>query len=317
MKWERLGLVFNPSEYKLPGSASDFAQSPQALVLSDRIRVFFSTREIDSTGKYLSQVAFVDFDYDWRIVQVSKNFVIELGELGCFDEHGIFPLNVVSSGGMVFGYIGGWTRRVSVSVDGAIGLAVSRDDGVSFTRLGNGPILGASLHEPFLVGDPFVKQIDGLYYMWYIFGTRWIDGPTGSERVYKIGLATSNDGRIWRRTDDGVQLITDRLGADECQALPTVAKLNGRYLMVFCFREALDFRANSENSYRLGCAFSDDLLTWTRSDSELNFDRSPIGWDSEMLCYPHLVQFDDSTYMLYNGNQFGRGGFGVARLLST
>jgi hypothetical protein len=33
-----------------------------------------------------------------------------------------------------------------------------------------------------------------------------------------------------------------------------------------------------------------------------------------MLCYPHVFRCEGRVYMLYNGNAFGRDGFGVAVL---
>jgi hypothetical protein len=33
-----------------------------------------------------------------------------------------------------------------------------------------------------------------------------------------------------------------------------------------------------------------------------------------MQCYPHVFQLDGAVYMLYNGNEFGRAGFGMAIL---
>jgi hypothetical protein len=33
-----------------------------------------------------------------------------------------------------------------------------------------------------------------------------------------------------------------------------------------------------------------------------------------MQCYPHTFQSDGKVYMLYNGNEFGRFGFGLAVL---
>jgi hypothetical protein len=33
-----------------------------------------------------------------------------------------------------------------------------------------------------------------------------------------------------------------------------------------------------------------------------------------MLCYPHVFWCGDRAFMLYNGNEFGRRGFGVAVL---
>ena len=40
----------------------------------------------------------------------------------------------------------------------------------------------------------------------------------------------------------------------------------------------------------------------------------PDGWDSEMQCYPHVFWCGDTAFLLYNGNAFGRGGFGGAVL---
>jgi hypothetical protein len=33
-----------------------------------------------------------------------------------------------------------------------------------------------------------------------------------------------------------------------------------------------------------------------------------------MQCYPHLFPCKDRIYLLYNGNQFGKHGFGLAVL---
>lgn len=315
MKWAKLGLIFDPRDHKLPNNCLEFAQSPQALSLEDRVRVYFSTREKDSVGKYISHVAFVDFDKTFKnILGVSKSTVIELGELGCFDEHGIFPMNVLRDGARVLAFTTGWNRKVSVSADAAIGLAFSYDNGLTFKKPWQGPILASSLNEPFLVGDAFVAKYGGLYHMWYIFGTKWEkfkqDDPP--DRVYKIAHATSPDAITWDR--DGRRLISDKLNKDECQALPTVIQLNGVYHMYFCYRQAYDFRTNSANAYRIGYARSRDLINWTRDDICGGMMVSETGWDSQMQCYPHVFQAEGKVYMLYNGNEFGRFGFGLAVL---
>jgi len=238
------------------------------------------------------------------------------GELtGTFDEHGIFPMNVLRAGGRILGYTCGWSRRVSVSVETSIGLAVSHDDGLTFSRSGDGPVLTSSLREPFLVGDAFVRVYDGVFHMWYIFGTSWkrfsIDQPP--DRTYKIGHAVSSDGVTWRK-EEAHRIISDRLGDDESQALPTVIRLGDRYHMLFCYRHSWDFRQNKTRGYRIGYAYSDDLMTWTRDDGGAGIDLSETGWDSEMQCYPHVFECDGSVYLLYNGNEFGRYGFGIAIL---
>lgn len=317
MKWKKLGKVFDPMEHALPCGGAGFAQSPQTLVLDDRVRVYFSTRERDVTGKYLSHIAFVDFDKSMQaILQVSSQPVMALGKLGCFDEHGIFPINLCKEDDRVLAFTTGWTRRVSVSADAAIGLAISHDQGLTFTRHGDGPVMAAALHEPFLVGDAFVLKRAHRYHMWYIFGVRWTHPPGAAqpERVYKIAYATSVDGIEWQR--DSRLIISDRRDEDECQALPTVIELNGRYHMYFCHRAAYGFREHSDKAYRIGYAYSDDLVSWTRDDAQAGIDVSAAGeWDSQMQCYPHVFQSDGKVFMLYNGNEFGRHGFGLAELI--
>jgi hypothetical protein len=315
VKWTKRGLLFDPMRHTLPDGCTEFAQSPQAVVFDDVVRIYFSTRRRDHEGQYVSHVAFVDVDRSLEHVrEVAAETVITPGSLGCFDEHGIFPFNVVQQHDAIYAFTCGWSRRVSVPVETAIGLAVSRDRGRTFQRIGPGPVMAATSREPFLVGDPFVRVRDGLWHMWYIYGVRWMDSPgePGPARVYKIAYANSIDGLVWKRS--GEPIMSDAIGADECQALPTVFECDGLWHMYFCYRYATDFRANRARAYRLGYAWSRDGRQWTREDQAGGIDVSPEGWDSEMLCYPHVFWCGEKVYMLYNGNAFGRHGFGVAVL---
>ncbi|MBP8742884.1 MAG: hypothetical protein KBH36_02280 [Acidaminococcaceae bacterium] len=317
MKWIKRGKIFDPIQHKLPNNCLQFSQSPQALVFDDFVRIYFSTRAVDPVNnKYLSHIAFVDMKKNLRdIIRTSTDTVIPLGDLGCFDEHGIFPMSVMRHGNAVYGYTCGWNRRTSVSVDTAVGLAISHDNGLTFQRIGDGPVLAASLHEPYLVGDGFVKVINGIFHMWYIFGTGWkkFSPESMPDRTYKIGHATSKDGIEWTK-EEARSIIPDRIGADESQALPTVISIGQRHHMFFCYRESFDFRQTKGRGYRIGHAWSDDLLNWTRDDKNPQLEGSPGEWDSDMQCYPHVFECDGKVFLLYNGNEFGRYGFGLAEL---
>jgi predicted GH43/DUF377 family glycosyl hydrolase len=317
MKWKKLGRLFDPTEHRLTGNCVDYAKSPQAVVFDNYIRVYFSAVERDRSGKYRSQVHYVDFDRHLRtITGLSSEPVIPLGGLGSFDEHGIFPFNVLRYKDAILAYTTGWNRRVSVSVDAAIGLAVSHDGGSTFRKFGEGPVLAPSLNEPCLVGDAFVAGFKGVFHMWYIYGSRWIEDPAegAPQRVYKIVYARSHDGISWEK--EGRHLISDKLGNNECQALPTVIEHDDRYHMFFCYRQATDFRKNRSRGYRIGYAYSGDLKHWRRDDDNAGIDVSDRGWDADMLCYPNVFECDGKIYMLYNGNEFGRYGFGAAILES-
>lgn len=315
LRWEKLGKIFDPRGHTLSDGCTEFAQYPQALLFEDFVRIYFSARRRDpQDGMYTSHVCFVDMDKMFKtIFRVSNHTVIELGKLGCFDEHGIFPLNVVRHGDRICGYTCGISRRVSVPVDASIGFALSTDGGWTFRRIGDGPILTSTLHEPFLMADPFVRWFEGRFHMWYVYGVEWKEYTAGlaPDRIYKIGHAISDDGISWQK--EGRRLLADIL-PDESQAFPSVVHFGGRYHMLFCYRHSFDFRSNPDRSYRIGYAFSDDLVNWTRDDASAGIDVSEGDWDSDMVCYPYIFEMDDQLYLLYNGNEFGRYGFGLARL---
>lgn len=317
LNWRKHGLIYSPESHPPLIGGVGFAQSPQALVLEDIVRIYFSTREQEpDTGKFVSRVCYVDMTRSLdKVIKVSPAPVIGPAALGAFDEHGIFPFNVLRHNDKVLAWTTGWNRRVSVSVDTAIGLAISKDGGESFTRLADGPVMGPSLHEPHLVGDAFVKHFNGRFHMWYIYGVGWQKQHAKAEpdRIYKIAHAVSDNGIDWQR--DSKLVISNVLGEDECQALPTVIEFNGRYHMVFCYRECFGFREQAGRGYRLGYAWSDDLITWTRDDRQVPSLSEEGAWDSEMQCYPHLFRCDEKIYLLYNGNAFGKAGFGMAELV--
>jgi hypothetical protein len=200
----------------------------------------------------------------------------------------------------------------------ATGLAFSHDEGLTFEKYGSGPVLCASLHEPTLVGDAFVQVCNGVFHAWYIFGKPWgeVQENEGPIRCYKIAHATSLDGINWEK-EEGRAIIPNVFGEYENQALPTVLKIGSRYHMYFCFRQATDFRNNRDRGYRLGYAWSDDLNTWHRDDALGGISLSDEGWDADMMCYPHLFEWHGRIFLMYNGNAFGKYGFGYAELIQN
>ena len=72
------------------------------------------------------------------------------------------------------------------------------------------------------------------------------------------------------------------------------------------------------SQYRIGVAFSKDLVKWKRHDNFLAFENSKknkIIFDSEMQTYPSIFQYKNNIYMLYNGNNYGKNGVGLAQLI--
>jgi hypothetical protein len=313
-KWEKLGKVFTPQAVEGRPWLKEFAQAPATLMFDDFVRVYFSCRPpADRLGQYVSYSAYVDLDRaDLFVVRrIAEQPILPLGGVGEFDEFGTYPVSVIRHGGEVRAYYGGWTRCESVPFNVAIGVATSLDDGKTFAKLGNGPILSYSPDEPFVLSGPKIRRINGIWYLWYIAGRKWkmVDGR--AEPVYKIRMASSSDGIRWIKLNK--DLIESRIEEDEAQASPDVFHADGKYHMFFSYRYSSRFRSK-ENGYRIGYASSLNLVDWLRDDAKAGMDVSTEGWDAEMVSYPHVFDVDGRVYMAYLGNEVGRYGFGLAVL---
>ena len=313
-QWEKLGQVFDPTKVTGRAWMKEFAQAPSTLEFKDYIRVYFSCRpHAAADGQYVSYSAWVDLDKNnlRRILRVAENPILKLGERGTFDEFGTYPVSTIRDGDKIRAYYAGWTRCESVPFNVAIGMAISSDNGETFQRTGPGPVLSYSPDEPFVLSGPKIRFFNGVWHLFYIAGTKWkrVDGRP--EPVYRIKVATSEDGINWKKRAGN--LIESRVEDDEAQASPDVFYSDGHYHMFFCYRYSSGFRGH-ERGYRIGYASSTNLLDWRRDDDKCGIDVSAKGWDSEMVSYPHIFEVDETIYMAYLGNQVGRHGFGIARL---
>jgi predicted GH43/DUF377 family glycosyl hydrolase len=311
--WGKKGLIFAPDgRYEWMQS---HAQNPSVLVLEDRLRVYFSCRpKKDKDGNVRAVTTFVDLDKQnpGKVMYIHDRPILSLGDVGTFDQFGVMPGAVLKIGSEVWLYYVGWVRCEGVPYNHAIGMAVSDDDGVTFKRLGSGPLFGRTVNEPFLQNSPYVYRQEKNFHMWYSSGIKWIEYEGRMESIYVLMHATSQNGIHWeRKSVPCVPYIVDA----ECQTNPSVITIGDRYHMWFCYRCGLDFR-NAERGYRIGYAWSDDLVTWHRDDAVGELLPSEEGWDSQMVCYPCVVNLDGNVLMFYSGNYFGRDGFGYAVLSS-
>ncbi len=316
-KWEKLGLIFEPEKINdRPAWMDSFAQAPNVIVFDHFVRVYFCCRpKPDENRQFVSYCAFVDLDRKdlKKVVNLAQEPILELGELGTFDEFGTYPVSVIQDKEDVIAVYGGWTRCESVPFNVSLGMARSTDSGISFKKYGIGPILSHSADEPFVVTSPKIRKYGDTWYLGYTAGRKWFLDQGRAEIVYKIRMAESKNGvdwKIWNR-----DIIPNKLGLDEAQACPDIIYSNDIYHMFFCYREATDFRHNKQRAYRIGYASSPDMIEWTRDDSRAGIDASEENtWDSDMVAYPTVFELDGSIYMLYLGNEVGRQGFGLAKL---
>ena len=313
-KWNKKGRIFNPVDIKNRSWLQEFAQAPSVLIFEDFVRIYFSCRPpADEKGQYVSYSAFADFKRNdlTQLISVSESPILKLGELGTFDEFGTYPVSVIKHQEEVRAYYAGWTRCESVPFNVAIGYATSNNNGISFKKIGMGPVLSYSVDEPFILSGPKIRRFNNKWYLFYIAGKKWILDNDKPEPVYRIRAAVSDDGLTWEKMNR--DLIKVKVEAEEAQASPDVFFYNGEYHMFFCYRHSKGYRGKT-HGYRIGYASSTDLINWKRDDSKAGIDVSEEGWDNEMISYPHVFELDGRIYMLYLGNHVGKYGFGLAEL---
>lgn len=305
-RWTKLGRIFVP-----PADHSwmrSHAQIPTALLLADRIRIYFATRPAQG----YSVTTFLDVDRrdPRRVLHVHHEPVLTAGEAGQYDEHGIMPSCALHNNGQVWLYVGGWSRRERIPYSNWTGIAVSDDAGVTFRRLHAGPVVDRTPEEVFSATAVNVLKQADRWHMWYASGAGWVEQDGRLEEVYRIRYGSSQDGITWQRPNEEL-LPWQR--THEPTHRPSIFLHDGVYHMWFCHRGITDFR-NGSDAYRLGYARSIDGAAWSRDDAAAGMDVTPGAWDSDMIAYPYVIQVDDRLLMFYNGSGFGASGFGVAAL---
>lgn len=311
MKWKKLGKVFGPED-----SAPEVkwihthAQNPFPEYLgNDRYRIHVACRDENN----MARGAYVDIDIKdpTQVLDYTREPTLDHGELGCFDDCGIMPSCIVDHQDKRYMYYTGWTQARRTPFSFFIGLMISEDGGQTYQRYSQAPVLGRSFHDPYLTCSPWVTIEDGVWKMWYTSGTGWggtyqlkdIPGaPVKTKHFYHIKYAWSEDGIHWN--NEGHKCID--YGPEEYAiARSTVYRDEGLYKMNYSYR-------GGENTYRAGYAESRDGLDWTRKDDEVGIDVSAEGWDQNMICYPCRFKHGEQEYLLYNGNNYGETGFGIA-----
>lgn len=300
-RWRKLGRLYAPAPTGRHPKLATHAANPLPVSLGgDRFRVFFSGRDRDNR----SSVGAVDLDLrTGHILAEHPEPVFEHGPPGSYFESGVSIACCYAAGGVHYMLFMGWQTPPGAHWRGVIGRLVVGPD-LSLRADGEQPLLGLDATDPISLSYPWVIQDGALgYRMWYGSTHCW-DGGNG-EMVHPLHGASSRDGTAWSRGGLAVPWIA---GTAQAFSRPTVVAADGGgYDMWFSCRGGGD-------RYRIGRARSPDGAGWQIDLAGSGIDVSATGWDSEMIEYPYVFDHAGARYMLYNGNGYGRSGFGLAVL---
>jgi hypothetical protein len=307
--WRREGQLVTVK----PGHAwwVSHAQLPTVLALSDRLwRVYFAARD---SGNH-SHIIAVDVDPGdgMRIIAEHLEPLLECGAVGAFDHEGMGPAAAIVVDGRVRLYYSGVSVRRDVRGQVSIGLAVS-DDGLKFRRAFAGPVHGIGPLDPYFTSAPTVLRTDEGYRMWYVGGTQWRDVDGFPDLFYEIRTTHSDDGKLWDPRSATAVALRPPLEAGLGRPWITDGG-GGRRLWLS--RRGKSYRGPGDGAYHLVSIAADCQGSFAGPAEPVQFENPPVAgdFDSWMQAYACIVPHGEDLVMFYNGNDFGRAGFGWARL---
>jgi len=301
MRWKKLGQLYCPA--LVHPKLVSHAANPLAIFLErDVYRVYFSGRDLQNR----SSVGFVDVDIVKRdIVYIHDKPVLEFGTENSFYSHGVSIGSCYEADSRRYILFMGWQCPPGGHWRGELGRLELQPD-FSLRIDGNEPLMSVDTVDPISLSYPWViREGKENYRMWYGSTVTWDAG--NGEMLHVIKHADSSDGRRWQRNGLAVPYT---LGTAQAFSRPAVlGNPNDGYHMWF------SYRSGSGEKYRIGYACSRSGVSWNLRLDDVGIDVSPSGWDAEMIEYPFVFDHKGQRYMLYNGNGYGRTGFGLAVLV--
>ena len=303
MEWEKLGLVYKPegkNDWKLHS-----ALTPTPLVLDDRIRIYAGLRDKDG----VSRIGYVDLDKNnpAKILKVSEKPVLDIGMDGSFDDNGLILGDVIWVDKKIYMYYVGFQLVKKVKFLAFTGLAISEDFGDTFVKHSQVPVLDRKPNALCFNAVHTGLYSNNKFKYWLGAGSEWKTINNIFYPSYNIKSTESADGIYFN--EPAIDCLHFSRPGEYRIGRPKVYATTDGYQMIFTWGDL-------SGNYRMGYAVSKDGKNWDRKDEELNFHPSPDGWDNKWVSYGALFTVNNITYMVYNGNEMGKDGFGIAKLIN-
>lgn len=302
-KINKKGLIYAPSGVNSWDDNS--MHTPQPFLINDEIiRIYACIRDKEGIGR----IGYIDVEAKnpKNIVKTPKEPVLDIGRPGMFDDNGLLLGDLIRVEDKIYMYYVGFELVKKAKHTCYTGLAISTDNGETFTRYSEAPVMDRSEEGLFGRCIHTVIPENGVFRTWYAVVYGWEYFNDKPYPAYNIRYTESKDGIHF---DTEGEVIVDCSDREYRIGRPKVRKLkDGKYEMRYTFD-------TYKKEYISGYAESQDGLNWTRYDKMAGLVKSEEGWDSEMACYPAIIETKYGTYMFYNGNGMGRTGVGYAEVI--
>lgn len=299
-RWENLGRIFRPR--RLHEKLQTHAANPTALLLTnEKVRIYFNSRSADQR----SSIGWVVFNLNKLKagpLEICKKPVLEPGKPGLFDDSGVSVSCLIWQGDVLFLYYVGWNLGKTVPWRNSIGLAISHDGGLNFKKYSDAPILDRSEIDPYSLSYPWIlKYKSKKMLMYYGSNLSWGEQGKKDQIIHTIKIATSSNGIQWTPLKKIIFKFQNKY--EVALARPCVIKDNGIYKMWF---------SSKKKFYKIEYAESKNGFSWYKKSATKSIGKTRENWASKSVEYPCVFKALGKKWMLYNGNNYGKSGFGIA-----
>ncbi|MEM0673888.1 MULTISPECIES: hypothetical protein [Dickeya] len=306
MKWIKKGLICSFESFDLEWYKKNTMVPVPLLISKDCLRIFLTMCDAENVGR----IGYVDVNPNnpSEIINYSKEAVLDIGRDGCFDDSGVLPSAIFEHEGKHYMFYSAYQKQTKIPYTILTGVAVFNNDFTKLERVTEVPLLERTDDERFIRSAVFCIKDQEKFKIYYSSGNEWVDNTLKIVPRYDIKCIESDDLLDWHKSEPKpcISLSGDEYGL----TTPNVYKDGNIYKMTYAIRSI-------SKGYRLGYAESTDGIHWQRIDNLMDIEVSPSGWDSEMVCFGNVFQYEEKEYLFYCGNHYGIGGMGYAELMKN
>ena len=303
-KWKRISKLVDPSKTEI-WWLSSHAGGTCALKRddSDFYDIYISGRDKQNRSR-IGHAIWSIKEPD-KLQKIDKDPCLELGSIGSFSENGTSYPYVLKYEKKYYMFFTGWKLGKTVPFYNNLGLAISDRPEGPFKYLSKAPIFSLSNNDPYGIGSCFVKysKIDSKFILYY---TSFRGFKKKNKTVLLRYCIKSTKSDLIDKWEGKTNFVIKNSSDDnDIICKPTIVDDE----MLYCQR-------SNDSSYKIYYAnFRNNK--WHPRQKPIELIGPTDNWDKYEQCYPFMIKSGSSTYLIYSGNNYGKGGLGIAKKIKS
>ena len=277
--------------------------APVLLQHENHLEVFFGGRDISG----ISRIKSLNLDIKTKSFTKSRETeILDIGRPGTFDENGVFPASITRIENEVFLFYTGFQLGHKIPHFNFGGLAKINEPNKGALRVSQAPFADRQDEGLYVRAGNTYLNYDGIKYNAYSAGSSFemIEGKLRPN--YDIYLQTVNS--IYDFDKAGKKIISYDPLVEHGLGRPQLLSYKDNLLLLYTIR-------TRNFPYKMGIAIFDKNKSKFERCDYLFQDLLGCSEEfSQMTYFPSAISNNENLILVYNGNDYGRNGLGVAIL---